>query len=230
VIGRFIMKTPAHPQEEFTRGIWIRHFKHLRYLFGIRLLRNTALLITAYWLIVNFLGLNFVQFAKEIVPDATRSGRMSQTALMLVWVGGGLVIGSTLVSLISRNGNRLDLSPGGGIGMALGLLGVGLCPISSIWWNLSLGFVGFASGFYVVPLNAWLQDVAAAAHRARVISALNLMTSLSGIIAIAIGYLLKIIGLTASQQVLVFAPVLFVIPFFLPKLVRPAPSDPVPEE
>ncbi|MGD1979745.1 MAG: MFS transporter, partial [Akkermansiaceae bacterium] len=66
VIGRIVVKTPAHPQETFSRGIWIRHFKHLRYLFGIRVLRNTALLITAYWLVANFLGINFVQFAKEI--------------------------------------------------------------------------------------------------------------------------------------------------------------------
>jgi membrane protein implicated in regulation of membrane protease activity len=76
------------------------------------------------------------------------------------------------------------------------------------------------SGFYVVPLNAWLQDKAEEAHRARVISALNLMTSFSGIVAIGIGFLLKMLGLTASQQVLVFSPLLVIAAILLPKMVR----------
>ena len=220
VIGRIVVKTPAHPQETFSRGIWIRHFKHLRYLFGIRVLRNTALLITAYWLVANFLGINFVQFAKEIIPDASRAGRMTATAMMLFWVGGGLMIGSTIVSILSRNKIQMKLGPLGGIGMSIGLIGTGLFDPSSLWWNLSLGFIGFASGFYVVPLNAWLQDIAEAAHRARVISALNLMTALSGILAIGIGFLLKMAGLSASQQVLTFVPLLVIAAFLLPRWTR----------
>lgn len=219
-IGKIIVKTPHHPQETFSRGIWIRHFKHLRYLFSHKALRNTALLITGYWLIANFLGLNFVQFAKEIFPDASRAGRMTATATMLFWVGGGLMIGSSLVSMLSRNRIRLALAPMGGVAMSIGLLGVGLFETASLWWNLSLGFIGFASGFYVVPLNAWLQDIAEEAHRARVISALNLMTSFSGIVAIGIGFLLKMAGLTASQQVLCFTPLLVIAAFLLPRLVK----------
>jgi len=226
VIGRIVVKTPAHPQETFSRGIWIRHFKHLRYLFGIRVLRNTALLITAYWLVANFLGINFVQFAKEIIPDASRAGRMTATAMMLFWVGGGLMIGSTIVSILSRNKIQMKLGPLGGIGMSIGLIGTGLFDPSSLWWNLSLGFIGFASGFYVVPLNAWLQDIAEAAHRARVISALNLMTALSGILAIGIGFLLKMAGLSASQQVLTFVPLLVIAAFLLPRWTRLDSQEP----
>lgn len=220
IIGRMVVKTPAHPQEKFSRGIWVRHFKHLRYLFGIRVLRNTALLITAYWLVANFLGINFVQFAKEIIPDASRAGRMTATATMLFWVGGGLMIGSTIVSILSRNKIQMGLGPLGGIGMSIGLVGTGLFDPASLWWSLSLGFIGFSSGFYVVPLNAWLQDTAEAAHRARVISALNLMTALSGILAIGIGFLLKMAGLSASQQVLTFVPLLVIAALLLPRLTR----------
>ena len=225
-IGKFIQQTPSHPSEQFTKTVWVRHFIHLRYVFSLQAVRNTALLITVYWLVANFLGLNFVQFAKEIFPDASRAGRMSQTATMLFWVGGGLMIGSTLVSLLSRDRIRLGLAPAGGFGMSLGLAGVAFLEMSSLWWNLSLGFIGFASGFYVVPLNAWLQDIAEDAHRARVISALNLMTAFSGIVAIGIGFALKMAGLTASQQVLIFIPVLIIAAFLLPRLVKPrAPGD-----
>jgi len=218
--ARLIQRTPDHPGEVFTKGVWVRHFRHLRQLLEDRLLRIAALYITAYWLIANFLGLGFVQFAKEIYPDATREGRLSATAEMLFWVGGGLVLGSSLISYLSRRRIRLGFAPMGGAGMALGLVGAGCFDPTGWWWNASLGFIGFASGFYVVPLNAWLQDTAREDHRARVISALNLMTSISGILAILVGLGLKALGLSASQQVLVFAPFLLVVSVQLWRLLR----------
>ena len=57
-----------------------------------------------------------------------------------------------------------------------------------------------------MPLNAWLQDLASESHRARVISALNLMNALSGILATLVGFGLKELGLTASLQVMTFVP------------------------
>src|SRR5690606_15779685 len=96
-----------------------------------------------------------------------------------------------------------------------GLAGVGLSAPASLAWNLSLGFTGFSSGFFVVPLNAWLQDSARDDHRARVISALNLMTSFSGVVAILVGFLLKKTGLGAGGQVLVFVPGLVAVAIVL---------------
>ncbi len=218
-VAKLVAPTPSHPGERFVRGVWVRHFRHLRQLFDDPVLRSAALYITFYWLVANFLGINFVQFAKELFPDASQEGRMTATATMLFWVGGGLVAGSCLVSSLSRHGIRLGLSPVGALGMAAGLCGAGLFAPSGLPWNLSLGFVGFASGFYVVPLNAWLQDCARDDHRARVISALNLMTSLSGIAAILVGYLLKMSGFGAGGQVLFFVPGLVAVAFLLSRRI-----------
>ncbi len=104
--------------------------------------------------------------------------------------------------------------------MALGLVGAGLFVPASLWWNLSLSTVGFASGFFVVPLNAWLQDQAQEDHRGRVISALNLMTATTGFLASSLGVLLKMIGLNASQQMLVLVPGLLLVSYLLSRLVR----------
>jgi len=215
-----IKKTPDHPSERFSKGVWLRHFRHLRELFAEPVLRSAALYITSYWLVANFLGLGFVQFAKEIYPDSSQAGRMTATATMLFWVGGGLVAGSSLVSLLSRKRVRLGLSPLGAVGMAIGLAGAGYFTPAELEWNLSIGFVGFASGFFIVPLNAWLQDSARDDHRARVISALNLLTSLSGFVAILFGLLLKLCGLDASGQVLAFVPFLLVVAVFLTRRIR----------
>lgn len=220
VLCRFIEKTPEHPGEKFSASVWVRHFRHLKELFAERTLREAALFITSYWLVANFLGLGFVQFAKELYPEAGQAGRMSATAAMLFWVGGGLVIGSTLVSFLSRKHIQLWLSPLGALGMAIGLAGVGTLPPSHLGWNFAVGFVGFASGFLIVPLNAWLQDTARDDHRARVISALNLMTSLSGFVAIGVGLLLKMAGLDAGGQVLVFVPFLVVVAILISLRLR----------
>ncbi len=214
VIGKMIGKTPAHPSEKFDRTVWVRHFKHLRQLFQQKRLRNVALFITSYWFVANYLGIVFVNFAKALFPEAGEAGRMAATAEMLTWVGGGLIVGSTIVSLLSKDRIRLPLAPLGGVGMVLALAGIGGFPPGTLPWNLSLSAMGFASGFYVVPLNAWLQDLAEDAHRARIISALNLMTSLSGVIAVGTGFALDLGGASPSGQVLIVIP-LFVVATFL---------------
>jgi len=231
-LGFFIRKTPDHPGEPFSRGVFVRHFRHLKELFQQPLLRSIALFIAGYWLVANFMGLGYVQFAKELFPDASKAGRMEATATMLLATGIGLIVGSLCVSLVSlalsqlKNTSGRVVAPVGGIGMALGLVGAGFFPPEGGWWYASLGFIGFSSGFYVVPLNAWLQDLARESHRARVISALNLMNSMSGILAILLGMVLtsKELDLTASQQVMTFAPFVVVLAFLLARLLKTAPT------
>ncbi len=224
-IGWFIEKTPSHAGEKFSRGVWVRHFRHLRQLFAERKLRTVALFITAYWFVANYMGIIFVNFAKQLYPDAGEAGRMEATAEMLTWVGGGLIVGSTIVSLLSRKHIRLSFAPFGGFGMALALAGVGLFEPDSMAWNLSLSLMGFASGFYVVPLNAWLQDLAEEAHRARIISALNLMTSFSGVVAVGLGFGLDKFGIMPSGQILVMVPFLIVVGVILVRFLKTDASD-----
>lgn len=219
-IGKLIEKTPAHPSEKFDRSVWVRHFKHLRELFQQKRLRNVALFITGYWFVANYLGIVFVNFAKALFPEAGEAGRMAATAEMLTWVGGGLIVGSTIVSVLSRDRIRLVLAPLGGLGMVLALAGIGAFAPGSLAWNLSLSVMGFASGFYVVPLNAWLQDLAEDAHRARVISALNLMTSLSGVVAVGTGFVLDLGGASPSGQILIVVPVFAVAVFLLKRFLK----------
>jgi acyl-[acyl-carrier-protein]-phospholipid O-acyltransferase/long-chain-fatty-acid--[acyl-carrier-protein] ligase len=226
IIGWFVEKTPSYPREKFTRGVWVRHFLHLRQLFAQRRLRTVALFITSYWFVANYMGVIFVNFAKQLYPDAGQAGRMEATAEMLTWVGGGLIVGSTIVSLLSRKRIRLPIAPFGGFGMALALVGVGLYSPGSLLWNLSLSLMGFASGFYVVPLNAWLQDLAEEDRRARIISALNLMTSFSGVVAVMVGFTLDKISIDPSGQIIVMVPFLIVVAVILSRfLTTDAPNS-----
>ncbi len=210
-----VKRTPNFPERKFTNSLWFQHVVDLKEIFRDRVLRTTALFITFYWFVANFLGLSFVAFARVLFPDATREGRLTATTNMMMSVGIGLMLGSLLVSFLSKNRIRLPLVPIGGFGMGLGFLLVWLLPVGSPGWYGSLALVGFSSGFFVVPLNAYLQDMADESKRGTVIAALNLMTSFSGIIAIGVGFLLKTIGLTPSQQLLVFALPMLVVTFLV---------------
>lgn len=225
LLGKLVQKTPDHPGEKFSRAVWLRHFRHLQQLFHQHRLRNVALFITGYWFIANYLGIVFVNFATVLFPEAGEAGRMESTAEMLTWVGGGLIVGSTLVSLLSRDRIRLALAPIGGVGMVFALFGIGLFPPGELAWNLSLSAMGFTSGFYVVPLNAWLQDLAEEEHRARIISALNLMTSLSGVIAVGTGFALDVGGVSPSGQVLIVTPLFATLCFLLVRFLRGNSSE-----
>lgn len=204
VIGRFIQGTPAHPDMKFDRSVFLRHFADLRYLFSQPKLRLTAIAISFYWFIAYFLGLVFVLFGKELHPDLVEGGASSAAANMTVTIGIGLAIGSSFVSFISRRRIELGMIPFGGLGLTVGLLGMGLSEPGGRSFVSSLGFIGFAAGFYLVPLGAYLQDNAEEKHRGRVLSANNLLTSLTGLAAIGAGLLLDQLGLRPSHQVLLF--------------------------
>lgn len=224
LIGLLIVRTPDHPGTEFQKRIFWSHFLDLRYLFSHPVLRRTGLLIAFYWLIANFMGLAFFGFAKELNPDVAKGGVSSSSGRMFIVVGIGLIVGSLTVSYLTRGGNKRTLSILGGFGMALGLLGMGLLPPESTAWFACVGAMGYASGFFIVPLNAHLQDQIDEKHRGRVLSAQNLLGSLSGIVAIVASSLMKLAGLTVSTQVLLFVPLIFLVSIFLNRLLKvPSP-------
>lgn len=197
--------TPNHPNTKFRKEIWWSHFVELGYLFSHRPIRIVALLTALYWLVANFLALTVFAFARELFPDVAEGGTTSASSKMLAFVGVGLMAGSMMVSLLSRKKIQLALAPVGAFGMAIGLAGLAFLEAGSTVWEYAFLFTGFASGFFLIPLAATLQDLPEEQHRGRVLAATNLLTSLSGVIAISISLVFRQIGLSASTQVFVFA-------------------------
>jgi acyl-[acyl-carrier-protein]-phospholipid O-acyltransferase/long-chain-fatty-acid--[acyl-carrier-protein] ligase len=223
ILGLLIRRTPQHPDKTFHPSILGSHFLDLKYLLKQTILRRTGLFIAFYWFVANFVGLTFFGFAKEIHPNAAEGGVANSSARMFLIIGVGLIIGSLLVSFLSRKGNRLPLTILGGLGMALGLGLLGsLAPETTAWFG-AIALIGFASGFFIVPLSAHLQDQIDPAHRGRVLAAQNLLVSFSGISAILASTLMKTIGIAVSTQVLVIVlPVVLVSVIFRQMLKKSA--------
>ena len=220
VLGLFIRRTPEHPEIRFRAAVMWSHFLDLNYLFGHAVLRRTGLFIAFYWFVANFVGLTFFSFAKELHPNLAEGGASSSSARMLAVIGVGLIAGSLFVSFLTRKGNQLLLSVSGGLLMALGMAGLSFLRPEALPWFGAIVMVGFASGFFVVPLSAHLQDQIAEDYRGRVLSAQNLLISFSGIVAIGTSFLMKAAGLSASIQTLVFVPLLIFVSLMLHRMLK----------
>ncbi|HRQ88342.1 MAG TPA: MFS transporter, partial [Bacteroidia bacterium] len=231
LLGLLIRRTPDHPGKVFRSSILGSHFVDLKYLLGQPVLRKTVLFIAAYWFVANFLGLAFFGFAKELHPDAAEGGVGKSASEMLMTIGVGLIFGSLFVSFLSRRGNRLSLAVFGGLVMAGGLLAIGLLRPDSPLWLGAVAGIGFASGFFLVPLSAHLQDRIDPEHRGRVLSAQNLIISFSGILAILANAGMKVAGMNMSAQTLVLVPGMIAVTLLLHRLLRKsALFPPVPAE
>ncbi len=200
LISALIERTPSHPEKRFEAAVFFRHFKHLGRLLKNSDLRGIALKIGLYWFVANFMALVLIAFGKELFPDSQEGGAASASSMMLVFVGVGLFIGSSLVAVFSRDRIQLKLIPLGAAGMTLGFLGMTSFEPAGGAFRFATGFVGFASGFFIVPLTAWLQDLAPEDERGRIISASNLINAFTGIVAIVICNGLDSAGLSASGQ------------------------------
>lgn len=200
-ISALIEKTPSHPGKKFALAVCVRHFKHLGLLSHRPGLRSVAARIGLYWFVANYIGVVFISFGKELFPNSKEGGAASATSLMMLCVGIGLMVGSIFVSVLSRKGIKLKLIPKGAFGMTLGLLGIALLDPSGWFFRGGIALVGFASGFFIIPLSAWLQDLAPEDERGRIISASNLINAFTGLVAIGVCNWLDSMGIPASGQV-----------------------------
>ncbi len=182
VLSMRVRATPEHSAEKLRWSMLWEHFLHLGDLLRSRNLRLTSMGVSFFWCAATVLALLLVQAAKVIIShDAGDPYEVSAlSGFMLVWVGLGIAAGSVVVGFVSTNRIELGLVPLGGLGMALGCSAAAL-PIVNLgsWVFDALMFlIGVASGVFLVPLSAYLQDLVEPSKRGRQLSAAALLDSL----------------------------------------------------
>src|SRR5216683_1357103 len=111
-----------------------------------------------------------------------------RVGLLLATLSIGVGIGSVVAGRLSRNHVELGLVPLGSVGITL------------------FALLGFASGFFIIPLNAMLQERAPAGMKGRLIAFSNVLTFSAVLIAAAVPWLLtSILGFTVRQVILFVA-------------------------
>lgn len=199
----WLMPTPAHPEVRYRPSILLSHFRDLGNVLRQRDLRLTVMGIGYYWLLAGLVGLMVIGAGREIAAGDQTSSGVDKSAFMYATIGIGLMIGSGLVAFCSRHRIELGLVPFGGAGFVIGLLWAGMGELGSLSFFLSMACIGFSGAFFLVPLNAFLQDRSAESERGRVLSATNLVTNTAGILAGVILFGMKSLGWSVSTQFLV---------------------------
>ena len=185
---------PFVPPARHEGGIRETWYAAIEALQLDRVLKLGVLGAIAFWMLASLVGQDVLIYAKAVLQlSDTLSG------LPLAAFGVGVGIGALLAGKLSAAKVELGYLPLGGIGITASLFTLGIVTPRLGGTLLSMTFLGLASGFVVVPLNALIQWRSPADRRGAVIAFANTLV-FGGVLlgSLGSGFLSKL-GLSASS-------------------------------
>lgn len=197
-----LARTRSVSNDPFRVSLLWQHFTHVSQLWKERPLRLAALGNAYFYALGGTFYMILIELGRTLHGGET--GSATEAGILFALLGAGVAAGSLTAAGVSRKRIELGLIPIGSLAMLVALLLVGLTDSGSTAFRASIGALGFASGLFIVPINAFLQARARNEKRGRVIAANNLLTNLAGVGAVILQYILsQHLGLSVSQQFLV---------------------------
>lgn len=200
-----VRKTPSQSSESFRPSVLVRHFVHLAELLRQRQLRLAGFGTMFFWFAGGAIALILIDAGKEITAVGSEEDAIKFAGYFNGALGVGIALGSLMVSGICRKGIELGLIPVGAIGMAITMCVMFFLTPNTWPYYTVLTLIGATAAAYYVPLNALIQDSADPDKRGRVLSAVNLLNSLAGLVAIGFVFLLRATELSTKFQFLILA-------------------------
>jgi acyl-[acyl-carrier-protein]-phospholipid O-acyltransferase/long-chain-fatty-acid--[acyl-carrier-protein] ligase len=126
-----------------------------------------------FWVVGTLLYSDLMLYGKKLMG-------LSNTAasLLLVFLAGGIGLGSAAAGKLSGDRVELGLIPLGALGMGALSFALGFTHRSYALTGVTLAGLGAAGGFFIVPLNAIIQERAPADQRGRFTAFANVMSFL----------------------------------------------------
>src|SRR6266446_10781083 len=172
---------PADPSKEFRINIFGDLRKQIQLVRPDRVLHLAIAGNTYFWFLGALLQFVIVFYGREVLHlDETRGGYL-QAALAI-----GIGVGSYAAGLLSSGKIEYGLIPLGAIGMSAFAFAISIHGLSFLQVLLLLGALGFAGGFFVVPVNALIQHRPEESHKGSVIAFANFLSFVGVIAASAI--------------------------------------------
>lgn len=191
--------TAAAPDLKISWNIASQTLKIMQYALINRSVFIAILAISWFWLVGATYLSQVPAYSKFILGSNNEV-----VTLLLTLFSVGIGLGSMMCEKMSRGRIELGLVPLGAIGITLFSIDIYFASqhfialslpeaqlnasqyleVSGSWRILiDLGFIGLFGGFYIVPLNAFVQQRSHLHHRARVIAANNILNSLFMVIS-----------------------------------------------
>ncbi|HEU5414215.1 MAG TPA: acyl-[ACP]--phospholipid O-acyltransferase [Candidatus Angelobacter sp.] len=170
----------ADPAKKFRPNFLGDLYSNCREFYPDRVLRLAVLGNTYFWFLGALLQFNIVFYAHDVLKVASVDNGILQAAAAI-----GIGVGSVAAGYLSGNKIEYGLIPLGSIGItvlaaALSFHGLSFAAVLGL-----LAAVGFASGFFAVPINALIQHRPPDNQRGAVIAAANLLSFIGVFLASA---------------------------------------------
>lgn len=167
-----IPRTPAaDPAKKFRLNFLGDLYSNCREIYPDRVLRLAVLGNTYFWFLGALLQFNIVFYAHDVLKVASVDNGVLQAAAAI-----GIGLGSVAAGYLSGNKIEYGLIPLGSIGITVLAAALSLHALSFAAVLALLAAVGFASGFFAVPINALIQHRPPDNQRGAVIAAANLLS------------------------------------------------------
>lgn len=169
----FIVPLKAEPPgTPFPLDPFSPNIRNLREIYKDNPLWLSVLGIAFFWSVGALFQMNILLFAKETLQLTD-----IQTSLLLASLGLGIGLGSIYAGRTSEGKVELGLIPIGSVGLVLFNVVLGffgdVIPVAYV----SVFALGLSSGFFIVPLNAYLQEFSPSAKRGSYIAASNFFSN-----------------------------------------------------
>jgi acyl-[acyl-carrier-protein]-phospholipid O-acyltransferase/long-chain-fatty-acid--[acyl-carrier-protein] ligase len=218
VLFSFTMKFYPVPEKRmFHKEILWEHFGQLGELFKDYRLKWSCMGVAFFWFFGGFINLVAVQLAEQLTGGSQGFG--SEMAWFLAAASGGIVLGGLLGSMGCRRNIELGLVPIGSLVTVAGCVAMALTPLDSVWMKIWMVFTGVGGALFLVPLNAYVQDIVEPSKRGRILAGLNLLDCLAGAGAVAFQLALSKFGVPMSEQFIAMALLTLVVVGFSTKLL-----------
>jgi acyl-[acyl-carrier-protein]-phospholipid O-acyltransferase/long-chain-fatty-acid--[acyl-carrier-protein] ligase len=161
----------ADPAKEFRANIIGDLWAHGRLIRADRVLWLAVIGNTYFWFFGALLQNNVIFYGERILHLDS-----SHTGPLLASVAIGIGLGSVAAGFLSGGKIEYGLIPLGALGMTTFGFALSVHNLSFLQVLLLLAALGFAGGFFVVPINALIQHRPEEQHKGGVIAAANLLS------------------------------------------------------
>ena len=180
-VQRIPAADPKHVFEpNFIKDLW----KRTRAIRQDRTLKLAVLGNTYFWFIAALLGLDLFFYGTDVLKATDNQISLLNGALAL-----GVGLGSVAAGFLSGNKIEIGLIPLGAAGLSVACAGLFFVHsfIPALAW---LALLGFAGGFFTVPIAALIQHRPDPDKKGEVIAAANLLSSVGVFVVWPVHYLL----------------------------------------
>ncbi|HLJ44703.1 MAG TPA: acyl-[ACP]--phospholipid O-acyltransferase [Bryobacteraceae bacterium] len=206
---------PAGATEKFRFNPFAEVIIGTKHLIHDRPLWLTVIAISYFWFLGALFQLDLLLYGSEVLKaDDLHVG------LMVTCLAVGIGAGSMLSGRLSGDKVELGLVPLGSLLMALFCIVLWASQWSYIASVISLSLLGLASGLFIVPLNAYLQQRSEDKEKGRAIATNNFYNTVGLLIASGVLYVFHDrLHVTPDKLILAFGFVTLLATFYIVKVV-----------